>query len=879
VPQENPEIASAEKFKEDVQTGIPRAIAYGIVNAPFQQAHEAAHARTPDEVIHALTGVGLSMDPRSPAARPSDARGGRAGQAAALGLSALALPEEGAGAARPAANTVMDALGDAAVDGSKTLPRFAILSADREGLSPQVLRERHNALGHAIRDMGYEPVEHNGGVWRNPKGELVRENGYIVPSMPAAQARHAAARFGQDAVITNEGYHDLNAGTTAPLTDAGAPFGDEPHTVLPGGKKLAMRFDFDSPQQTGIPEVGAPQGGVPPTASAKGNADLQNVGAAYRASAGLTHAPLPPAERVNPAAARSMSAAYEALQSSPNAPETKAAYARFVSETRAQADALKNAGYSWSFVDKDPYPNSAAMLKDLRDNKHINVFRTSGEGHPLMTNTENDEFRAVHDILGHGTGGHSFGPLGEENAYRQHSALYSPEAQRALATETRGQNSWFNFGPHAHLPVRERPFAEQKAALFPEHLTGEYRPTLPEGAPSILGASEPKFAYRDPGTGQRHGLPLAQEDVDGLGVAGRHLLQDAPGKEEWLERMKQEHPAYAPHLSGWAGDRAYAVANRAKLPELPSEARIHTLAHTPEGAATRPWYHTWTPEVRAALGNEEDAEMLTRFHAILSAQKSPHDNAAMSLSALRAYKAGDRSFSGVGATPERIEALQRQFDAGPRGLARMAEHGPKVNNFYLALKGSPEAVVIDRHIARAYLGKPDVSHAEYAALESRIRHDAARAGQSPRDFQAMVWGGQTKYPFETPESHLWAHLAEGHEPELLNHYSGLTTRALEHEQRTTALASEQAPTHAAVRFTRGPHAGAVHEVPMARGHAGALEQAIEQRRSGEYSADDVMNDLEDGYTRGDGKFIPRADVNNLHTSDFIHARRRKPKPE
>ncbi len=161
-PVDNSPDAAAQRLWESVTTRAPRAIAYGLVNAPFAAGHEAAHAQTPDEVIHALTGVGLSMDPRSPAARPSDARGGRLGQAAAIGLGSLMLPEGKAAQAAEsgisrAARASLDAIGDVAESGSGKLPRFAILSADREGLPPQLLRERHNALGQMIRDAGYEP--------------------------------------------------------------------------------------------------------------------------------------------------------------------------------------------------------------------------------------------------------------------------------------------------------------------------------------------------------------------------------------------------------------------------------------------------------------------------------------------------------------------------------------------------------------------------------------------------------------------------------------------------------------------------------------------------------------------------------------------------
>jgi hypothetical protein len=55
----------------------------------------------------------------------------------------------------------------------------------------------------------------------------------------------------------------------------------------------------------------------------------------------------------------------------------------------------------------------------------------------------------------------------QPRTWLHHSQMFSPLAQLALTTETRGQNSWFNFGPHAALPIIERPFAEQKATLLP----------------------------------------------------------------------------------------------------------------------------------------------------------------------------------------------------------------------------------------------------------------------------------------------------------------------------------------------------------------------------------------------------------------------------
>lgn len=114
----------------------------------------------------------------------------------------------------------------------------------------------------------------------------------------------------------------------------------------------------------------------------------------------------------------------------------------------------------------NPYPNSEAMCQDVRENKRLKVY-ASELSHPYLTDDEQLHFRFVHDLFGHATEGYQFGPRGEQNAWIHHSMMFSALAQRALTTETRGQNSWVNYGPYRSLPVCDRPFAPQKAALLP----------------------------------------------------------------------------------------------------------------------------------------------------------------------------------------------------------------------------------------------------------------------------------------------------------------------------------------------------------------------------------------------------------------------------
>jgi len=188
---------------------------------------------------------------------------------------------------------------------------------------------------------------------------------------------------------------------------------------------------------------------------------------------------------------------YENGVHDPNNPEVKAAYDALIQETLAQYQHLKKLGYTFEMIPEgqNPYPKGPReALADMRDNKHLWVYpsdsgfgtETDGTGHPLLQSTEeyigdhqllaNDVFRIVHDVYGHAKDGNGFGKNGEETAFQNHVRMYSPLAARAMATETRGQNSWVNFGPqaeHNRANPAETIYAEQKAFLMPEWVMTE----------------------------------------------------------------------------------------------------------------------------------------------------------------------------------------------------------------------------------------------------------------------------------------------------------------------------------------------------------------------------------------------------------------------
>jgi len=133
--------------------------------------------------------------------------------------------------------------------------------------------------------------------------------------------------------------------------------------------------------------------------------------------------------------------------------------------------------------EKAPYANSKDMLRDI-EKSHLWYLKTSDNdaqhflsGHPMLQKVTtkslgeiylNDLFRIVHDIYGHYVAQSSFSLNGEMLAWLEHRKMFPKAALPALWCETRGQASWTNcWGTNPLLPLKDRPFAIQKAAVIP----------------------------------------------------------------------------------------------------------------------------------------------------------------------------------------------------------------------------------------------------------------------------------------------------------------------------------------------------------------------------------------------------------------------------
>lgn len=274
-----------------------------------------------------------------------------------------------------------------------------------------------------------------------------------------------------------------------------------PDEFTPYGAAL---HSFEPVKLTRSPET--PLRGQPLKLDAQGpHQDLRDTARQYMIDGKRRYDPSSEYLKVDPDRGAAIAQAYEEMPHAPNDPEVQKAYRALSEETLGQYEALKRDGYQFGFYPRDeageiidPYASPFDALRDIRGSgKAMKVYPTDAgygsdgqgisdemiaenpmlalipgetwDGQPVRVN---DAFRAVHDAFGHAKDGVGFRADGEENAWNAHRTMYSPAAQRAMSTETRGQNSWLNFGPHGAAnrtaSTADTVFAPQKIGLLPD---------------------------------------------------------------------------------------------------------------------------------------------------------------------------------------------------------------------------------------------------------------------------------------------------------------------------------------------------------------------------------------------------------------------------
>ena len=383
--------------------------------------------------------------------------------------------------------------------------------------------------------------------------------------------------------------------------------------LVAAGALPAVKLARNLPK-TGKVLEGLPKEAVGPLASA------QDAAAAYMKGTGRAYAPPEQYVSVDPERSKAIAAAYDAMPHAPDDPAVKRAYDAMIRETMQQWEAIKKTGLKVDFIDPakgDPYTKPSDALRDLRDNNHLWVFPTEGgfggsasshvdiSGNPLLAPAgeingrpvvANDIFRIVHDYFGHAKGGVGFRANGEENAWRAHAAMYSPEARRAMTTETRGQNSWVNFGPHGEFnrtaSGAETQYAPQKTGLLPEEFsTDTYEPgriTLGDMLAQRYPEIAPGVEKVDPKTGKR--------------FMSKQLSDEA-------QQVQQMRVAAQKDIDAGNYNPLFDIEQRfhANPANYPLEGNTLTDAMPKKDATADKWRKMFdTPEVRRRLGDAYD---------------------------------------------------------------------------------------------------------------------------------------------------------------------------------------------------------------------------------------------------------------------------------
>ena len=337
---------------------------------------------------------------------------------------------------------------------------------------------------------------------------------------------------------------------------------------------------------------------------------------AYTAANDIEYEPAKERAELDVVRAARIAREFDAMEHAPNDPEVQAAYQAMIEETLAQYEYVLESGLEVEFVvGEDPYTSFRDAILDIRENNHLWIFSTrevfgstefEGIDNPLLQETKhkisgkialaNDVFRVVHDYFGHLANGFGFQARGEENAWQYQAAMYSPLARRAMTVETRGQNSWFNYGPHGETnrtaSAANAVYADQKIGLLPVWVSEEGR----------LSAKRRIIESRPKEGGELVAPPISSEgritlthysrrsDIDridpafyGQGIRGAESQRAGARPETWVNRT---YYGIAPGIPGGyrkesgLGPEIYETSIDARL--------LYDLQADPENLADTP---------------------------------------------------------------------------------------------------------------------------------------------------------------------------------------------------------------------------------------------------------------------------------------------------
>ena len=497
----------------------------------------------------------------------------------------------------------------------------------------------------------------------------------------------------------------------------------------------------------------------------------------YMAARGLRYEPPRQYAKVDTERATRVANAFDEMAHQPDDPVVRAAYRAMIDETLAQYQAIKATGLDIEFIDLertgDPYALSPRLaILDVVENNHLWVFPTDDgfggtesadvdiTGNPLLELTNewigdrqlraNDVFRIVHDYFGHIKDGFGFRADGEENAWQSHASMFTPLARRAMTTETRGQNSWVNYGPFGEFnktaSAGETQYAPQKIGLLPLWVSEEGflggAETGTDGSGSTFYQSEPVGTAED---------RRAEEKA-------RKLADEIPGLKAALPFMSADEKAKL------RKDTAAKIS--AMIEAFPSAEEMAAVAYS--GRAKRGWYENSAQAILEIFG-AQDAPRFAALLAALSPQTSVENNLFNALATwtnwINAGRPQDRasileimgrSVQGKGTIESVLNSwINNSLTAlTTENPADITLSGPKVNSFMLNLIGVVDEVTNDAWMANYALvdqtlfkktGAIPGKGPGYIAMNAVVRRAAEiateKTGQpwTPAEVQETVW--------------------------------------------------------------------------------------------------------------------------------------------
>lgn len=220
-------------------------------------------------------------------------------------------------------------------------------------------------------------------------------------------------------------------------------------------------------------------------------------------------------------------------------------------------------------------------------------------------------------------------------------------------------------------------------------------------------------------------------------TAIRDLIErKAPGASAGLD---------LPRLFEIGRERYARLAVNGLLDRVPDLERVLELYRAGEGAAE--WYAASGQVVKSLLAGDDDAaRFMLGALAVLSEQQSVKGNVTRAITALYHYLTSRKFDMFPPHQAKKLEALATGAD--PAQVL-----GRKTYNFYRALDGDPNAVVVDRWMNEIFGLPRDKSptDVQYDVIESIVRRWAEEVGLSPRDMQAVLWAGiRAKHSIKDP---------------------------------------------------------------------------------------------------------------------------------